>query len=148
MMVSSKFSRSNHAFRTPDVCRKQISAPGPPIIPDPCPKPECYNSYDIDVTGYGNHWVFSGVMMIQYRSLNMWWNPEFWPYNGPACIFRCGCAFGIYSASIVYWKNGVNVFTTNSAWYYFPPNPNFDTGTFTYASYGYSGTQDGRVYNQ
>lgn len=112
MMVTSKFSRSKHAFRTPDVCKKKLPPGGeeegaypPPIV---------HFTYDVDVTWLWFNHVFSGINTLYIDDDPTGWS-WYWheledpPADGVWCWFQHGWVGGMWNAGLQYFQGGLLV---------------------------------------
>lgn len=142
--MSTKFSRSKHAFRSPDVCKKK-RPPQPSGNPNPADQVESW--YDIDISWFFYHYVFNGQLTINKIFDYTWVAPITPPTNGEVCWFMWYPAIEQFAASIQHFVAGVNVVTIVANSQPYPPEPNFNTGPFNYTSALYTGKMDGRIFN-
>lgn len=147
MMVSSKFSRHAHAFRTPDVCKKKLPEGGEEPSGNPDPNDNLEMWYDIDVVWFIWHYAFSGTVPLQWFMQNNWKTPTDPPADGEWGVFSFMPAVPQFTATIQHWVGGANVLTLVSGWLPYVDPPNFDTGEFDFASALWVGKMKGRVYN-
>lgn len=146
-MVSSKFARSKHAFRTPDVCKKKLPPGGEDEECNEDPEDEIVSWYDCDVTWFVWNYVFAGEMVIEKWAPNNWKTPTDPPENGEWATFQHFPALQLFSASIQHWVDGVNVLTINITGAPLPENCPFNTEEFDYTSPLWAGKKKGRVFN-
>lgn len=142
--MSSKFSRSKHAFRSPDVCKKKREPP-PPCNPDPETLLDSW--YDVDVTFFIWHYEFSGVIPLEWWIINNWKTPTDPPDDGEWGTFNHFPDTELFSAGLQHWVGGVNVLTIQITGAPLPANCPFNTELFEYTSPIWAGKKDGRIYN-
>lgn len=148
-MVSSKFARSKHAFRVPDVCKKKKEAAAEAAIP--YPPPHMFYAYNVDIVYTYRHYVFSGVIDMPYYYQigpgTQWQDPSPpLPHPETAWLFHNSFT-GVWTAYLQH-KPGIFVLVaarnedniTNSP-------PNFEPGSFRMGfPPTYTGTMDGQIF--
>ncbi len=149
-MVSSKFSRSKHNFRIPDVCKKKLEAEEAPPADIPYPPPFLDYHYNVDITFYIWHYVFSGLLHIPFKytigAATYWESPLPKPTNGEWGKFDHSSTTGVWHAYIEHLVGGlvkINARNTGNI-----PNspPNFGPGIFEigFPAY-YTGVKEGNI---
>lgn len=142
--MSSKFSRSKHAFRSPDVCKKKAE---PPEDQNPDPADILESWYDCDIVWFIFHYVFSGTIVLEKLFANHWQTPTPPPTDGEWGTFDWFPIIPAFSAGLQHWVGGVNVATLSITGEPYVAQPDFDTGIFNYTSGLYTGKMQGRIYN-
>ena len=143
-MVSTKFSRTKHAFRSPAVCKKKKEEQ------EDCsydPQDVLHNYYNVDVSWFIYHYVFSGVVILQNFALNNWKTPTPPPANGEWGNFQHFPATQQFSAQIKHYEGGVQKLGLNITGAPLPANCPFNTESFDYTSAIFVGLMKGRIYN-
>ncbi len=147
-MVSSKFARSKHAFRVPDVCKKKKEAEAADDIPYP-PDPIYYH-YNVDIVWWIYHYVFSGVLEmpihIDSPPFTQWRSPLPTPTDGEWGYFEHNSNDGAANAYLQHSQGGVVVINVLNS-FNIPGAPaNFTTGPFEidFPIY-WIGTREGNV---
>lgn len=134
-MASSKFSRSKHNFRIPDVCKKKLEAVEAPPPPIPYPPPFVDFWYDCDLNLLPYHYAFTGTNTLKKKPLpdgHTWWwtEPGGYPYTGAWCYFNHNYRNGIWIASLTYYYEGIPKLTGHQTDFIQPGEANLDTGLF------------------
>ncbi|MHC4405935.1 MAG: hypothetical protein ACYTG0_40355 [Planctomycetota bacterium] len=145
--MGGKFSRPHHAFRVPDVCKKKRPPGGEPPSGDPDPADPVDNWYDVDVTWWIFHYVFSGTLTLNKQYDHHWASHTVPPANGEAATFDWFPGPKTFSAWLAHYVAGVQRVALQITNEPYPANPNFDTGIFVYLSPIWVGKKDGRIYN-
>ena len=149
-MVSSKFARSKHNFRIPDVCKKKLEAeegPPPPIGYPPDPE---YFTYDVDLICYGVPRVFSGVLTMHISNrvgdATRWEAPRPYPTNGEWAYLIHDSGTGDWSYYFMHIVGGYIAINAID-WGNIPNSPdNLGLGDFEITFPGYcNGKRDGNI---
>lgn len=150
MMVSSKFSRSAHAFRVPSICKDKLK-PKPPEPPEPpgppLPGDLLKNDYVFHGTYFGYSWDYEGTLALPIDLAYTWHSPWPPPDGGVYCKFTF--YWFNYKYFSEFWLDHLVGPTINfvTAAYQWVPNGEFDTGIFPYTRAGYIGEATGRIRN-
>ena len=144
-MTSSKFSRHAHAMRVPDVCKKKLEPEEEECSYDPQEILENY--YNVDVSWFIYHYVFSGMIILENYALNNWKTPTPPPANGQWGMFNHFPATEQFSAQLQHWVGGVQKLGINITGAPLPHNCPFNTEQFSYTSAIWQGMKFGRIYN-
>ena len=147
-MVSSKFARSKHNFRIPDVCKKKLEAEA--VVDIPYPPPFMDYHYNVDILFFIWHWVFSGVLHIpiknQVGAATYWESPLPKPTDGEWATFNHSSSTGVWNAYIEHLIGGL--VKINAGNHGNIPNspPNFTPGIFEigFPTY-YIGVKEGNI---
>lgn len=107
-MVSTKFARSKHAFRVPDVCKKKKEAEENGEYPPPI----VHFQYDVDVRWLWFHHQFQGMntLNIEDQPFGLswrWLDTPVAPANGAWCRFQHTWVGGMWNATLQYFQGGI-----------------------------------------
>ncbi len=145
-MVSSKFARSKHAFRVPDVCKSKKQAAKAQYPPN-----TVNFWYDVDVTFPPDHYVFSGTNTLSIEDSAFgyfwrWFDTPSPPEDGAWSFFQHNFLNGDWSASLAYYVGGSEKLIGNASGIIDLEPPVIDTGPFQldFGSF-WLGKRDARV---
>ncbi len=144
MMVSSKFSVKPPPFRVPKICKKKT----PEQQGNAEPNDTLNHWYDVDVSWFFYHWVFSGSIQIEKQFDHHWQSVGPPPVDGQTGTFQWFPAGPAFSASVTHYQGGVQILTLNITNEPYSVVPDFDTGEFDYTSALWAGKKKGRDSNQ
>lgn len=117
-MVSSKFSRSNHAFRVPDICKSKETDAGPP--PEVYPPQIMTYTYDVDVAWFIYHYTFSGSRILQkdatmFGASWRWQDDPTPPTTGVRAEMIHNPTTGAWTSVLRYWEGAPLRLTGNNS---------------------------------
>ncbi len=145
-MVSSKFARSKHAFRVPDVCKSKKQAKAAQYPPD-----TVNFWYDVDVTYLSEHYVFSGTNTLNIEDSAFgyfwrWFDTPSPPEDGAWSFFQHNFLNGDWWASLTYYVGGSAKLVGNASGIIDLEPPVIHTGRFQ-LDFGsiWQGKRDGQV---
>lgn len=148
MMTSSKFSRSNHSFSVPSVCKDKLTyaalAPPPPPGP-PLPEGLVETEYAFHGVLAGYNYDYEGILQMP-RTLSYKWN-SIWPVPDDDVYCEMLFFYSTYNWFTTFWLNhpvGPTI-NFNSALQNYTPNGEFDTGPIAYTRPGWVGTGTGHI---
>lgn len=149
-MVSSKFSRTAHAFRVPAVCKDKLkkvpvappTPPGPPL-----PGELLQNDYVFHGVYFGFNYDYEGNIHMP-RTLPNKWNSS-WPVPEDDVYSEFLFNWMFHNWFATFWINPLlgPTINFNSAPFHYDEDGEFDTGVFNYARAGYIGIATGRITN-